>query len=120
MANQTIVYQGSDEQIFIKLYEDCNKTTLVSIDDLNDLEVRIIVGRDVVAQYNKTGSGDFTALTRVDEYNYYLWFETDDTTKLGKADIWVDAKTDDAELADNLENTIQPIIGAFIIKEKKY
>jgi hypothetical protein len=120
MSSPVIVYRGSDEQVIVKLWEDCNKTIPVNIDDLNDLEVRVIVGPTVIAQYNKTGSGDFTALTRVDEYTYYFWLETDNDTKTGLADIWFEAITDDAELQDNLDNTIQPILKGMEIKQKPY
>jgi len=116
----TIIYKGSDEQIIIRLYEDDNKTIPISIDALDDLQIRLAVGGSITRQYNKDGSGDFTALIRIDAYNYYFWLETNDPIYLGMVDMWIESIETNVELVDSYINTIRSTLGIFDIQNKPY
>ncbi len=114
------IYRGNDEQIFLRLWQDDEKTIPVSIDDLNDLEVRITIGGYIIGQWNKAGSGDFESLTRVNPYSYYFWFQTSETTKTGHADLWIDAQDVVASLDDGINNSITAELNLFNIVQKPY
>jgi len=116
----TIIYKGSDEQIVIRLYEDDNKTIPISIDALDDLQIRIAVGQNVTRQYNKDGSGDFTALERIDAFNYWFYLTTDPPIYLGRADMWIELIDTNNVLPDNFENTIRATFNIFNIQNKPY
>ena len=115
-----IIYRGNDEQIFLKLFQDEEKTIPIDIDSLSDLEVRISIGGHILGQWNKAGGGSFIALTRIDKYNYYFWFETNESTKIGHADLWIETIDSDSELTDNLNNSITAELNLFNIVQKPY
>lgn len=115
-----IIYRQNDEQIIIRLYTDKTKQTLINIDDLQDLEVRMAIGKTITNKYNKAGGGGFTALTRIDAYNYYFWLVTDETYPLGRMDMWVEVYETNAELPDNIQNSIRMLAGTFELKSKPY
>lgn len=115
-----IIYRGNDEKITLKFYQDDDKTQPISIDAMTDLQIRIAIGNTILGQWNKDGSGDFTALTRVDAYEYYLWFVTDETTKIGTADMWIEIIDDESELPDNLQNTVRASLLIYNIQDKPY
>ena len=115
--SQTVIYQGTDEKININLYNDEDQTDPINIDDLSELYVYLAVGNTIIGQWNKAGSGDFSALTRTDEYTYYLWLETNSTTKLGTLDLWIATSETNAELTDDLQDVISVARNVLEIKE---
>ena len=115
-----IIYKGTDEQFLIQLFNDNEETEPISIDDLLDLEIRLTIGGYVLGKWNKAGSGDYEALTRVDAYNYYFWFKPNSNTKLGIADIWVHIKETEAELPDEIQDTIRASLSIADIQDKSY
>jgi len=115
-----ILYRGEDLQILVRLYQDEAKTVPINIDDLEDLEVRAFVGAADIGMWNKTGGGDFTALSRIDAYNYYFYISAGSTTPVGNIDLWFEAIEVDAELPDGFKNTISSGAGVICLKDKPY
>lgn len=115
-----LIYRGNDEQIILQLWQDEDKTIPVSIDDLSDLEVRIAVGSYIIGQWNKAGSGDFEALTRLNAYSYSFTFQTSENTKIGHADLWIETQDIDVSLTDGINNSIVAELNLFNIVQKPY
>lgn len=115
-----IIYRGNDEQILLNLYQDEEKTIPISIDDLLDLQVRISIGGLIIGQWNKTGSGDFEPLIKINEFTYYFWFETFETTKTGHADLFIETQDSDSEISDSVNNSITAELNLFNIVQKPY
>lgn len=115
-----ILYTGSDQEILLKAWQDDEKTIPVDIDDLDDFQVRIMIGGLSLGKWNKTGSGDFEQLTRINKYNYSLTLQTDDSTKTGHADLWVETQDADASLDDGINNGISAELNLFNVVQKSY
>lgn len=119
-----IIYRGNDEQIILQLWGGVdvggNKINPVNIDDLEDLQVRISIGGIILGEWNKDGSGDFTPLTRINEFQYYFWFQTNDSTKLGHADLWIETQDLSAALDDGINNSITAELNMFNVVKKPY
>jgi hypothetical protein len=105
-------YRGQDITLTI--------TCSVSIDDLAELYVFLIhrESRTVAAQFNKAGTGTYTALTKVTEYIYKaIWGHSDTAdADLGMYDMDVAVIQTDADYEDSEKHT-KKIEEIFDLKE---
>lgn len=115
-----IIYKGTDEQFIIHLFSDEDQTESINIDNLNDLEIILTIGGYIIGQWNKSGSGDYEALTRIDPYNYYFWLKTNDNTKIGIVDFWLHAKKNLVELPDSIQDTIRSSLAIAQVTETPF
>lgn len=114
------MYLNSDLPIVLQLYDDDDETEKVNIDDLVDLQVRLAIGQLVIDQWNKDGSGDFKALTRIDAYNYLLNVEISADSKLGYVDLWIEPMTENLSLSDSIQNDPGVQMNFISIEQKPY
>lgn len=115
-----ILYTGSDQEILIRAWQDEGKTIPIDIDALDDFQVRIMIGGNYLGKWNKDGSGDFEALTRVNKYEYTLTLQTNESTKIGHADLWIETQDADASLDDGINNGISAELNLFNVVQKNY
>lgn len=96
-----------DKEIFIE--------SSSSIDDMDDLIVRLYVGKVLIDSFNKAGSGDFKALIKHTPTLYSYLLEPSTYSQFGTVDVYFEIQNAESKWSDDIKNSISLDQGAYKI-----
>lgn len=91
-----------------------------SIDNMDDMIVRLYVGRVLIATFNKGGTGDAKALREQTAFVYSYLLEPETYSVYGVVDVFIETKEAETKWTDDVKNKIHPFIGAYKIAQRPW